>query len=245
MWRVAGASVAGRGHVALGLPCQDAHAARVVEGPDGGSFLIAVVSDGAGSARLAERGSRAACDFAVERVAQLLGERSLMELDARALVADVRAHLEALADDLEAGARDLACTLLMAVVGPDAAWFAQVGDGGVVFGGEALEVAFWPDGGEYANETYFVTDAPPEHIHARTVGGPTTRLALFSDGLQGLCLRYAERAPHPPFFEAFFGALARAEDLGAFEGALAGTLAQPRIQDRTDDDLTLLLALRP
>ena len=247
-WQVAGASVTGSGHRALGLPCQDAHTARTAEGPGGGLHLILVVSDGAGSARHAEAGSRAACTFTAERLAELLIERDLAELDAHRLLADLRAHLDTLADELEATPRDLACTLLVAVVGPGAAWFLQVGDGGMVFGvplsdGEELALAFWPDGGEYANETYFVTDAPPEHIHSRTVEAPIGRLALFSDGLQGLCLRYAERAPHPPFFEAFFGALERTADLGAFEAELGQTLAQPRIQARTDDDLTLLLAL--
>lgn len=71
-WRVAGASVRGTGHVTAGLPCQDAHDVRVSLSPDGVPLLIAVVSDGAGSARHAEDASRAACEFAAARAEQLI-----------------------------------------------------------------------------------------------------------------------------------------------------------------------------
>ena len=45
-WRVFGASVTGKAHLDKAIACQDAHAHAVV-----GDVLVAIVCDGAGSAR--------------------------------------------------------------------------------------------------------------------------------------------------------------------------------------------------
>lgn len=54
---------------------------------------------------------------------------------------------------------NVACTLLGAVLATDRALFLQVGDGAIVIGtGAGYRPVFWPQGGEYPNETHFVTD---------------------------------------------------------------------------------------
>ena len=246
-WRVGGASVRGTGHVAAGLPCQDAHAVAVTRDAQEREWLVAVVSDGAGSARHADTASRAACDFVLARVEYLLCSDGAdpRDLDAVGLVRDAAAHLAALAEDAGSSAREYACTLLLALAGRDACLFVQVGDGVIVHDDAdgRLRAAFWPDGGEYANETHFITDAPPSHVHVRLVPYAVRHVALLSDGLQMLCLNYGARTVHAPFFAPFFQALATNER-AAFEHALANTLSGPRVSARTDDDKTFLLALR-
>ena len=66
-------------------------------------------------------------------------------------------------------ARELAGTFLGAIVGDDWAAFVQVGDGVIVFDGEAgYDFAFWPDNGEYANATRFLTDDDyRDHLHIK------------------------------------------------------------------------------
>lgn len=244
-WRTAGASVTGTSHLDTGLPCQDAHQVRVTTCADGQPLLIAVVSDGAGSALHAEVASRAACAFAAARAEQLICIDGLT-LDAMSplqFVAEVRAHLEALATASDWPVRDLSCTLLIALVQPEAALFVQVGDGGIVFGTDQLEMALWSAGGEYANETHFVVSAKEEQVLSRLVHGSVKRVALLTDGLQMVALKLAEQKPHVPFFESFFHALQGAEDQGLFEAALMRTLDDARINARTDDDKTLVLAV--
>src|SRR5258708_32385476 len=62
-WRYAYASVAGTSHEKNGSPCQDAGSCRVVETIGGGPVLLAVASDGAGSARRSEEGARLAVEL--------------------------------------------------------------------------------------------------------------------------------------------------------------------------------------
>ncbi len=65
-WRCAYASVTGSSHERTGTPCQDAGLCRVVRSPGGASILLAVASDGAGSAARSADGARLAVDLFME-----------------------------------------------------------------------------------------------------------------------------------------------------------------------------------
>lgn len=146
--------------------------------------------------------------------------------------------------------KDFASTFVGAVVGENASAFFQVGDGGMVVkaeGEEGYQPVFWPQSGQYANETYFVTDREVRLQFAARTGG-IDEIALFSDGLQRLVLTVRQRAAYAPFFHDLFGQLrrkAKREGLSKpLSGGLARFLGSGRINARTDDDKTLVLATR-
>src|SRR5438105_8587314 len=64
MWRFATARVTGSSHLSTGTPCQDRLACAVL--PDGS--LVAAVSDGAGSAPLADVGAEVAIRTVLEEI---------------------------------------------------------------------------------------------------------------------------------------------------------------------------------
>src|SRR6185437_11768117 len=70
-WTYAYASVIGSSHLKTGAPCQDASVCRLLQSPDGSNVLVAVVSDGAGSAEKAEEGSLLACNLFIDEIAAL------------------------------------------------------------------------------------------------------------------------------------------------------------------------------
>lgn len=72
---VLGFSIQGRSHIMSKMPCQDYHAFEDLK--DG--WLLAITSDGAGSAREAARGSKANCELAARLVKQLLTEKGWKE----------------------------------------------------------------------------------------------------------------------------------------------------------------------
>ena len=105
--------------------------------------------------------------------------------------------------------------------------------------------AFWPDSGEYANTTRFLTDADyPIRLRLDRLSRPVARLALLTDGLQMLAIDYATAEVHARFFAPLFGVVAAATDQDQASADLAGWLDSPRINARTDDDKTLFLATR-
>lgn len=254
-WRWALASVAGTSHVRVGAACQDASACRVVEGADGEGVLIAVASDGAGSAARAAAGAEAACRTLLEEVASFCAEDGDLpeRLDslARRWVRRFHAEVACMAKAAGLARRDFACTALAALVGSDWAAFLQIGDGAMVISlrdePDDFAWVFWPERGEYANQTSFLTDRTARaHLRTTAIFAPVDAVALFTDGVQALALHYETRAAHAPFFGPIFAAVGSdgAAEPGGLSGALAGFLDSPAVNSRADDDKTLVVAVR-
>jgi hypothetical protein len=249
-WKFAAASVAGTSHHASGKPCEDCCGVEIAE-TSIGPLLIAVCADGAGSASRSELGSRLACEV-IAREARAFAQSLELNGDppGRAVVKEwyvlARAEILYLASMLQVTPRELACTLLTVVVGPDWAIFAQIGDGAIVHATETNStIVFWPEHGEYANTTAFLTDANwIEHFRLHAIDEPIDNLALMTDGLERLALDFTTRSPHTPFFQPLFRAVAEAIDETTLSSALCEFLASPRVNARTDDDKTLILATR-
>jgi hypothetical protein len=254
-WRYVAASAAGTAHEHSRTPCQDHAYTATVTARDGTAYLIALASDGAGSASHSEFGSRLACESAGRFLADYLeeeggaGDDVLQQDLAVACLEHIRCALENLLSEPDAarGLRDYACTLVALVVGPRHALAFQVGDGAVVIrqDGELMPV-FWPDSGEYANMTYFVTDADAAaHLQVARLDAPH-EASLMTDGLQRLALIFSTRQAHAPFFEPMFAVLRRqhAGLSASLNQQLESFLNSPAVNQRTDDDKTLILATR-
>lgn len=251
MWKHAHASVVGTSHLRHGLSCQDASRAEVIA-HKGEDTLLLVCSDGAGSAPLSEEGSRLACELfirgAAERVALGFSPAAMTSDEATRLCLDIQDGIATRAHALNVTTRELACTLVAAIVSPLGAAFIQVGDGAIVLrdNGSALRLPFWPDSGEYINTTFFVTDrAIADKIQFAVWPSQVREIALLTDGLQMLCLRYQDRSVHQPFFEPLFRSLRAAATGLALHEPLRAFLDSPPVNSRTDDDKTLVLAGRP
>jgi hypothetical protein len=244
-WRVISASVRGRRHEKTGQPCQDAH--WWTAGPEG--LLVTAVADGAGSASLAELGAELAASTAVRVLAERLAVvlNGTEELFRDHLQAAFQAAQEAVLSEAvlrQVHPRELAATLLVVLASPHLVVAGQIGDGAIIiqtpYGG--LEALTRPAAGEYLNETQFlVSPAALNQVQVSCRKGPITHLALFSDGLQMLALKMPAGDPHAPFFAPLLR-LAEAGDIAQARGQLEAFLKSPRVGDRTDDDLTLVVA---
>jgi len=137
-------------------------------------------------------------------------------------------------------------TTLVAIVADRAGVVAiQIGDGAAIVSdraGRAVTMTA-PDNGEYANETVFVTSKDArDRLQVATWRGEPLHLAAMTDGLQRLALTFPDAEPHLPFFRPLFQFVAQVADPEVACAKLADFLASPRVSDRADDDLTLLLA---
>jgi len=249
-WRYAAASAVGTSHEKQQRSCEDAHRCEVLQTAAGESILTAFVSDGAGSAKRAEAGSRLACGMALDEIRSLLeGGGSIADLDVHFLtgwLARLRSEVTVRAEAEGLRPREFACTLLGAVVGPESATFFQVGDGAIVVSDQdEYRWVFWPASGEYENSTYFATEAnAAEHLQHAYMEQPIDDLALFSDGLQRLVLDFRNRTAPAPFFRSMLSWVRTAPGDEPLSDRLSAHLSSPLINDRTDDDKTLILATR-
>jgi hypothetical protein len=248
-WKLLFQSIQGTGHRRNGQPCQDR--CRVRLEPTGGeTVLVLACADGAGSATHAETGAHLACDGITRLVrADLREGLPVAHLDrdtACSWYLRLRQQLGDEADRLGIALRQLACTLLLAVVGETAAAFSQTGDGVLVVAQEdGYEPVFWPQSGEYANTTNFVTDPEwADHLAFAHRPARVDELALLTDGLQTLALNFAPRTVHAPFFRPMFERLRAAVPGAGLPRALRQFLDSEPVNARTDDDKTLILATR-
>lgn len=249
-WRIANASEVGTSHVATGRPCEDSCWAQVDSTASGLPVLSMFVSDGAGSAACGGEGAelavQAAADFIAEKLR--LPEFGLSDDLAVDCVIAIREKLYSRAESAGLTARDFACTFLGVISFEQATLVLQVGDGGIVLDvGNGLEVPVVPMSGEYANMTHFVTDEDAVRVFVtRIFAGPAKRVAVFSDGLQRMALNMATNTAYEPFFAPFFRVLAdvspdKEDELNT---ALVRFLGSPAVNERTDDDKTLALAVQ-
>jgi serine/threonine protein phosphatase PrpC len=243
-WRCLAASVMGTSHISQGRPCQDANATVVT---DDGSLIVAV-ADGAGSAKRAEEGSQCVVQCATKYLREKLADSKPQSIEQceeliREAFRRARSGLEEIApgENLD----DVATTLLLTVVTDGWLSTIQIGDGAVVCRtpSGAIRVLSKLGDHEYLNETTFLTSPDYQrYLHIVTVPSEEiSGLAMLTDGIELLAIRYADNTGHEPFFRSVFEFT---ENIVSTDGELADFLASERVCERTDDDKTLVLAVR-
>ena len=268
-WQVVGVSVRGSSHEERDQPGQDAHCWRIL--PSGS--LIAAVADGAGSASLGEVGSELAVSAAVNALAEV---SAAMNIDPSSMdpspgddaicqcltdaMETAKAALETEAEGREVDLRELATTLILMIATRDGIAVAQVGDGAVAVADAQgnVEGVTQPQNGEYLNETTCLTSTEALDVVQTAVWrGVPAQGAIFSDGIQMLCLKMPEGIPHAPFFKPLFSFVSEIEpgycdgkadsgqgselDLDEAQEQLRTFLLSHSVASNSTDDRTLLL----
>ncbi len=244
----------GASHLKADAPCQDAHLCVAVQNGDGRNVLILAVADGAGSAKLGGEGAAIATKSIVAQAkAWLADDGSIRKLDQRRVsdwIDGVRECIASAAGEARLTMRDYASTLLFALVDEGASAFVQIGDGAIVTSEDPSlwDVQYWPQHGQYANQTFFVTD-DEAHKNMKFAHGlqPVREIVVTTDGLERVLLDTIERRAHAPAFERMLQPLRNVASGGHNEGlshALAAYLASPAVSTRTDDDVTLVIGAR-
>jgi serine/threonine protein phosphatase PrpC len=247
-WNIIAASVAGTSHAAKNESCQDAYSFQIIK-----NTLVAVVSDGAGSAKNGLDGAQKACAFFQAELTNWLekgGKPSDLNREAATvLLKSLQTEITKEAENNKISIADYACTLLATIIGENAAVFFQIGDGIIVYSleetSDEYHLATLPQQGEYANSTNFVTDEDAfDVLHFEMLERRVDEIAMMTDGLQRIALNYQTQTAHAPFFRPMFAPLRAANLASNLETKLTEFLDSPKINERTDDDKTLILASR-
>ena len=213
MWRHIAQSLQGPSHLDDDTPCQDTHSVRVL-GEDSRAHAVACVADGAGSAKHSEIGSAIACEATMsEHATHFL---KLTALDALQLddvflwCDDIRERASGSKPmNMIVDVREFATTLVRCDHGPELSVFFQIGDGAIILGNESLIrrrllAPVWRirEFHKFLNIRR-VSRTTRIHHRRRTVA----KIALMTDGMERLALRFDVQTPHVPFFDPLFKAL--------------------------------------
>lgn len=255
-WRYVLSTVRGTSHVTHDKPCQDWAYCNVHQDGANKPVLVALVSDGAGSAVRSDDGAQAVCQMFVNELGECFKDdgtlRQIDEQFMKNFFTYFRNAMLRLAEADDGNVADFACTFLVALIGENHAVFAQLGDGAIVFSPlgdcERRELAFEPLRGEYANMTHFVTESDAaQHLQYEFLPDRIGEVALFTDGIERLALNLQTMQPHPPFFRPMFAPVRQATADGMLSDlslTLTNFLDSEAVNSRTDDDKTLILASR-
>lgn len=247
-WTWAGASSRGTSHIQAGSRKQDAYTTFSCRS---GTVLATIVSDGAGSALLGGEGASLTCRTLAtsikahfEKTGDFPSDGELM-----AWIDAARDRIGLAAAKRQKAPRDFAATLILVLSDGQESLTVHIGDGSAVarYEDNLWRALSWPAQGEYASTTFFVTDDPEPAVKISRSAEPVSAIAVFTDGIERLALNYGLNEPHQPFFKGIIlpldAAVAKGRDFG-LSAQLLSYLSSPAINERTDDDKTLVLAVR-
>jgi hypothetical protein len=157
MWNTLNFELRGMGHKKENVPCQDKTFSLRVDG-----IIACALSDGAGSALFSHYGAetvtQSVCHFITENF------EKIYNTDGRnakyMILENLLSKLEDKAKKINCKLKDLACTLLAVAIYNDNCIVLHIGDGVIgCLRNNRLEVISFPNNGEFANSTYFVTSS--------------------------------------------------------------------------------------
>jgi hypothetical protein len=162
---IVGASVQGNGHLKRDIPCQDNHAYEYLQ--DG--WGIAIVSDGAGSAKYSQIGSAFVVNRAMAHFKQLITAEEWIkkgvlpsdidwEKKAYKALRTVRDEMDLLSQKRDCSIKDLNATIIVIIHSPFGILATHIGDGRAGYkdkSGEWFSI-ITPHKGEESNQTIFI-----------------------------------------------------------------------------------------
>lgn len=211
---ICGISMQGTGHIAENVPCQDYHQVAILDAKR--NIGIAVVSDGAGSAKNSAIGSKTVCENAIKYLKIAIEKFHWLEKDklpdaaqwdevVRETIHLMQIALFETAKSNECELKSLAATCIILFFTPEKSYFAHVGDGRAGIRTSAgWEAILTPHKGEEANQTVFVTNEilkPADLIisgvhvpETLVINKPISAFVLMSDGCEdGLWVKNKRR----------------------------------------------------
>lgn len=247
-WSWIAQSVIGTSHKTRDQKLQDAHRAFVVSAGDRQIF-VGLVADGAGSARLGGQGAILTCKVFARRIKALISFSQIIpdRVAIEAIVDEIRDTLFFLSNKRNLRLKDLATTFVGIITDGKYTQLIHIGDGAAVLKlrstGEWI-VPSWPNNGEYASTTFFITDEQLTELRILDIKNDISAVAIFSDGLERLALDFSNKLPFTKFLDPMIDPVLKGTDgLNAvLQSSLADFLNSGRVNSRTDDDKTLILA---
>lgn len=250
---VFGGKTAGSSHITKGIPCQDAFSCGRT---DCGEIVVAV-ADGLGSAGHSDIGAGIAVESAVETIkslfiadnrygiprAALMKNRDIM----KAAFSSARESLEEYADSHGCPLKQLACTLIVAFTCEGYVTTGHIGDGAITaeINGD-IEIISSPGDSEYLNEVLPITSGTIEKNIRINENIPDVDIfAAFTDGCQRAFLekKEGEYIPFEPFFRPFFSYAKGVSGEDEASGEVSRFLGSEMMEENSDDDKTLVIAV--
>ncbi|MBR6409005.1 MAG: protein phosphatase 2C domain-containing protein [Alphaproteobacteria bacterium] len=238
-YRVVAVSTVGPYHKAKSLKCQDFFAFK-----ENGTKVVAVVSDGAGSAKYGAIGAKCVCNTLC-RVLSKSGTKDVRQniIDAIEMARDELMIHRLNKSKNEDGLIDFAATVVGTVYQNGKGIFFHIGDGAgiALFGSnDGAFVISEPENGIFSSETYFYTMDDWKDSLRFTPFSQADSLFLMTDGVTGFALKKNARSLEKGFIGPINVFLKKETNVKKAQKALKNTLETPKAKSLSGDDKTMM-----
>lgn len=244
-WLIIGGSVTGNGHKAESIPCQDSH---LIQKWDEG-WGVALISDGAGSAKNSHFASSFLVGEAARRSAILVKNENWIEKGtlpeeeewqklSKKLFCGIQDSLIGYSKGIKVPFRSMHATLIMIIFSPHGLLVAHVGDGraGCVDNEDNWMSVIKPFEGAQVGETVFMTldfENNEHFFESKMIRKPAKAFFLLSDGCEHVCWETLQKdentgqffqpnKPFEPFFKQTMSALENISNNGTCDDLKEG-----------------------
>ena len=230
-------SITGSYHKARNMPCQDNYKYKKTK-----SKIVAIVSDGAGSAKYGHIGAKIICNT----MCDILINASFTDIkqkiiDAISIARDkLTLHRFNKTKD-EQGLIDFAATLVGVYYNNGKGLFFHIGDGAAIaFMNDNSTTISQPENGIFACETYFYTMEDWKDSLRFTNFKKANNLMLMTDGVTGFAFKNDYEDIETKFLYPINSFLQNTPNKSKALRALNNTLSNPKASKINPDDKTLL-----
>ncbi len=239
--KVIASSIRGPLHINKGLPCQDCFRYS-----RGGKNFVAVVSDGAGSAKFGRNGAKIVCETLIDLLKNAPFSDAKKHI--RKAIGIAREKLERHRFNKtkdEKGIMDFSATVVGVICNKNQGLFFHIGDGAALAfrdGEYERFTASPPENGNFSCETYFYTQPDWERNLRFTAFENADTVFLMSDGLTNFSFAQDYQSIEKGFILPINKFLNETGSKPKAERALANTLNNAEARRLNSDDKTLLWA---
>ncbi len=237
--KTAAASITGPLHTNKNLPCQDFYKVCCR-----GKNFVAVVSDGAGSAKYGKIGAKVVCETLVDILKNAAFSDIRCSISAAIAVARKKLVFHRLnKSKSEDGINDFAATVVGLVYRNNQGIFFHIGDGAALaYDDEDISsfIASPPENGNFSCETFFYTQNCWEKNLRFTTLEKVNTFFLMTDGVTNFSFAEDYRKIEKGFILPIDNFLKEETNKQKAERALANTLNTPQARKLNSDDKTLL-----
>ncbi len=234
--KIIASTVTGQLHLSQGQPCQDYFEYTK------GKNLVAVVSDGAGSAKYGKIGAKTVCST----ICDILKNANFNKVEEKVIYALKTARQKLIMHRLNKTKNDLclplfAATVVGVVYNHNQGIFFHIGDGaGISLHKDNTFTASRPENGSFSCETFFFTQqAWRENLRFTKINN-ATNILLMSDGLTSFAFSPDFTNIEHKFINPINDYLLSETNVSKATKALCNTLNTPRAQKLNPDDKTLV-----
>lgn len=237
--RIIAVSVTGNYHKQKGLMCQDFFAYKRT-----GNKLVAVIADGAGSAKYGRLGAKYICETLC-RVLSTYSSNNIRQqiIDAIEITRDALICHRLNSAKNESGLIDFSATLVGVVYDGKRGLFFHIGDGAAIAIGRDKTQQYIisePENGIFSSETFFFTMDDWKDSLRFTPFKKVDSLFLMTDGVTGFALKKDMHTIKDGFVLPIDAFLKAEKNTKRASTALTNTLATPKASRLSSDDKTLM-----